>query len=50
MGRDLKVFPSEHPIVMSDILVYANSAAGFGHCVLLKGKKPSLSIEMLSEY
>jgi len=46
---DLEVSPSEHPTATSTILVYTVSAYGFGHCVPLKGKQISLSIEILSE-
>lgn len=38
--RDLEVCPSEHPTAMSAGLVYTTSAAGSGHCFLLKGKPP----------
>ena len=48
--RDLEVSPSEHPAATSAVPVYTISAAGSGHRVLLKGKKTSLSFEILSEY
>lgn len=48
--RDLKVSPPEHPTARSAVLVYNISADGSGPCVLLKGGKTSLSLEIVSEY